>query len=113
MSSAIIRTGGQQYRVSAGDVLRLANIAGDAGQDVVFDEVLALLGDTTNPDQSTPVQTTLGQPLVSGAKVTAQIVRHGRGEKLIVFKFKRRKRYKRKNGHRQNFTEVKITGISA
>ena len=55
----------------------------------------------------------LGQPLVQGAKVTAQIVRHGRGEKLIVFKFRRRKRYKRKNGHRQNFTEVKITGISA
>jgi large subunit ribosomal protein L21 len=103
MSSAIIRTGGQQYRVSAGDVLRLANIAGDAGQDVVFDEVLALLGDGAK----------LGQPLVQGAKVTAQIVRHGRGEKLIVFKFRRRKRYKRKNGHRQNFTEVKITGISA
>ena len=103
MSSAIIRNGGQQFRVSAGDVLHLASIQGDAGQDVVFDEVLALLGDST----------TLGQPLVKGAKVTAQIVRHLRGEKLIVFKFRRRKRYKRKNGHRQNFTEVKITGISA
>jgi large subunit ribosomal protein L21 len=103
MSSAIFRTGGQQYRVSAGDVLRLATIAGDAGQDVVFDEVLAVLGDST----------TLGQPLVKGAKVTAQIVRHDRGEKLVIFKFKRRKRFKRKNGHRQNFTEVKITGISA
>jgi len=103
MSSAIIRNGGQQFRVSAGDVLRLASMQGDAGQDVVFDEVLALLGDST----------TLGQPLVKGAKVTAQIVRHLRGEKLIVFKFRRRKRYKRKNGHRQNFTEVKITGISA
>jgi large subunit ribosomal protein L21 len=107
MSSAIIRTGGQQYRVSAGDVLRLANIAGDAGQDVVFDEVLALLGDGSSDTAK------LGQPLVQGAKVTAQIVRHGRGEKLVVFKFRRRKRYKRKNGHRQNFTEVKITGISA
>jgi|SRR4051812_39289048 len=103
MSSAIFRNGGQQYRVAAGDVLRIANITGDAGQDVVFDEVLALMGDST----------TLGQPLIKGAKVTAQIVRHGRGEKLVVFKFKRRKRYKRKNGHRQNFTEVKITGISA
>jgi large subunit ribosomal protein L21 len=103
MSSAIIRNGGQQFRVSAGDVLRLATIPGDAGQDVVFDEVLALLGDST----------TLGQPLVKGAKVTAQIVRHLRGEKLVVFKFRRRKRYKRKNGHRQNLTEVKITGISA
>ncbi len=107
MSSAIIRTGGQQFRVSAGDVLRLATIAGDAGQDVVFDEVLALLGDDSSESAK------LGQPLVQGAKVTAQIVRHGRGEKLIVFKFRRRKRYKRKNGHRQNFTEVKITGISA
>lgn len=103
MSSAIIRNGGQQFRVSAGDVLRLASIPGDAGQDVVFDEVLALLGDST----------TLGQPLIKGAKVTAQIVRQMRGEKLVVFKFKRRKRYKRKNGHRQNLTEVKITGISA
>ena len=84
-------------------MLRLATIAGDAGQDVVFEEVLAVVGDAT----------TLGQPLVKGAKVTAQIVRHARGEKLIVFKFRRRKRYKRKNGHRQNLTEVKITGISA
>jgi len=107
MSSAIIRTGGQQYRVAAGDVLRLANIAGDAGQDVVFDEVLALLGDGSSEAAK------LGQPLVQGAKVTAQIVRHGRGEKLVIFKFRRRKRFKRKNGHRQNFTEVKITGISA
>ena len=103
MSSAIIRSGGQQFRVAAGDVLRLASIPGDAGQDVVFDEVLALLGDST----------TLGQPLIKGAKVTAQIVRHMRDEKLVVFKFRRRKRYKRKNGHRQNLTEVKITGISA
>jgi large subunit ribosomal protein L21 len=107
MSSAIIRSGGQQFRVSAGDVLRIASITGDAGQDVVFDEVLALLGDSSSETAK------LGQPLVQGAKVTAQIVRHGRGEKLVIFKFKRRKRFKRKNGHRQNFTEVKITGISA
>ena len=102
MSSAIIRSGGQQFRVAAGDVLRLASIPGDAGQDVVFDAVLALLGDST----------TLGQPLIKGAKVTAQIVRHVRGEKLIVFKFKRRKLYKRKKVHSQNLKEVKITGIS-
>jgi large subunit ribosomal protein L21 len=107
MSSAIFRSGGQQYRVSTGDVLRLATISGDAGQDVVFDEVLALLGGSSSGE------TTLGQPLVKGAKVTGQIVRHGRGEKLVVFKFRRRKRFKRKNGHRQNFTEVKITAISA
>ena len=103
MTSAIIRTGGQQYRVSEGDTLRIATLAGDAGQSIVFDEVLALGGETI----------TIGQPLVKGAKVTAEIVSHGRGEKIVVFKFRRRKRYKRKMGHRQNFTAVKITSISA
>lgn len=103
MTSAIFRSGGQQFRVSEGDTLRVATLAGEAGQAVVFDEVLAVLGDTT----------AIGQPLVKGAQVKAEIVLHGRGEKLIVFKFKRRKRFKRKMGHRQNFTEVKITSISA
>jgi len=103
MTSAIFRSGGQQFRVTEGDVLRVATLAGEAGQGVVFDEVLAVLGDSPN----------IGKPLVSGAQVQAEIVRHGRGEKLIVFKFRRRKRFKRKMGHRQNFTEVKITSISA
>jgi large subunit ribosomal protein L21 len=103
MTSAIFRSGGQQFRVIEGDVLRVATLAGDAGQSVVFDEVLAVLGDSPN----------IGKPLVKGAQVKAEIVRHGRGEKLIVFKFRRRKRFKRKMGHRQNFTEVKITSISA
>ena len=103
MTSAIIRTGGQQYRVSEGDVLRLANLAGDAGSAITFDEVLAVGGD----------KSVIGQPLVKGAKVTAEIVRHLRGEKLVVFKFRRRKRFKRKNGHRQDYTMVKITSISA
>ncbi len=103
MTSAIFRSGGHQFRVSEGDTLRVATLAGEAGQSVVFDEVLAVLGDTPS----------IGMPLVSGAKVQAEIVRHGRGPKLIVFKFKRRKRFKRKMGHRQNFTEVKITSITA
>jgi len=103
MTSAIFRSGGQQFRVSEGDTLRVATLVGEAGQAVVFEEVLAVLGDTTS----------IGQPLVKGAQVKAEIVQHGRGEKLIVFKFKRRKRFKRKMGHRQNFTEVKITSISA
>jgi large subunit ribosomal protein L21 len=103
MTSAIFRTGGQQYRVSEGDLLRIASLTGDVGEAVVFDEVLALAGDSVS----------IGQPLVAGAKVTAEIVEHGRGEKLVVFKFRRRKRYKRKMGHRQNFTAVKITAISA
>ena len=103
MTSAIFRSGGQQFRVSEGDTLRVATLVGEAGQAVVFEEVLAVLGDTTS----------IGQPLVKGAQVKAEIVQHGRGEKLIVFKFRRRKRFKRKMGHRQNFTEVKITSISA
>jgi large subunit ribosomal protein L21 len=103
MTSAIIRTGGKQYRVSEGDTLQVATLGGDAGQAVVFDQVLAIGGDKPS----------LGVPLVAGARVEAQIVRHGRGEKLIVFKFKRRKRYQRKMGHRQGFTEVRITSISS
>ena len=103
MTSAIIRTGGRQYRVSEGETLKVATLGGDAGAAVTFDEVLAIVGD----------KPALGTPLVSGAKVQAEIVRHGRGEKLVVFKFRRRKRYKRKMGHRQAFTEVKITSISA
>src|SRR5262245_27453936 len=103
MTSAIFRSGGHQFRVSEGDTLRVATLTGEAGQSVVYDEVLAVLGDTAS----------IGQPLVAGAKVQAEIVRHGRGPKLIVFKFKRRKRHKRKMGHRQNFTEVKITSITA
>ena len=103
MTSAIFRSGGQQFRVSEGDTLRVATLAGDAGSSVVFDEVLAVLGDAAK----------IGQPLVAGAKISAEIVQHGRGEKLIVFKFRRRKRFKRKMGHRQGFTEVKITSISA
>jgi large subunit ribosomal protein L21 len=102
MTSAIIRTGGQQFRVTEGDRLRIASLVGEAGQAVVFDEVLAIGGD----------KPAIGTPLIPGAKVTAEIVQHGRGEKLIVFKFRRRKRYKRKMGHRQNFTEVKITSIA-
>ena len=103
MTSAIFRSGGQQYRATEGDRLRIASLPGEAGETVVFDEVLALVGE----------QAAIGQPLVAGAKVSAEIVSHGRGEKLIVFKFRRRKRNKRKMGHRQGFTEVKITAISA
>lgn len=103
MTSAIIRTGGKQYRVTQGDTLRVATLGGNEGEPIVFDEVLAIVGD----------EPSIGTPLVAGARVQAEIVRHGRGEKLIIFKFKRRKRYKRKMGHRQNFTEVRITSIAS
>lgn len=100
---AIIRTGGKQYRVEPGTRLRVPTLLGDAGASVEFNEVL-LGSDGQN------VRT--GVPTLSGAKVTAEIVKHGKEDKIIVFKFKRRKNYARKQGHRQKFTEVRITDIS-
>jgi large subunit ribosomal protein L21 len=101
---AVIKTGGKQYRVAEGDTLRVEKLAGKPGDAVTFDQVL-LVGGTD--------QAKVGRPLVSGAKVKAEIVAQERGEKLIVFKLKRRKNYRRKLGHRQPYTQVKITGISA
>jgi large subunit ribosomal protein L21 len=100
---AVIRTGGKQYRVSEGDTLRVEKLAGDVGSSITFAEVLMLGGDKVQ----------VGKPLVKGAKVSAQIVAQDRAKKIIVFKMRRRKNYRRKNGHRQWFTEVKITGIGA
>src|SRR3970040_1580336 len=103
MSYAIFRTGGKQFRAEAGVTLRIPSIEGEPGAKVVFDDVL--LG-----TDGKSVKT--GAPTVSGAKVTGEIVKHGRGDKIVVFKFKRRKNYARKQGHRQGFTEVKINAIS-
>jgi large subunit ribosomal protein L21 len=103
MPYAIIRTGGKQFRAEPGATLRIPSIEGEAGSKVEFDDVL--LG-----SDGKSVKT--GAPLVGGAKVTGEIVKHGRGEKIIVFKFKRRKNYARKRGHRQGFTEVRIKSIS-
>ena len=100
---AVIRTGGKQYRVSEGDVLRIEKLAGDVGNAISFDEVLLVGGD----------KVTVGKPLVTGAKVAAQITAQEKAKKVIVFKMRRRKNYRRKNGHRQQYTEVKITGITA
>jgi large subunit ribosomal protein L21 len=100
---AVIRTGGKQYRVSEGETLRVEKLAGDVGSTITFGEVLMLGG----------AKVQVGKPLVKGAKVSAQIVAQDRGKKIIVFKMRRRKNYRRKNGHRQWFTELKITGISA
>jgi large subunit ribosomal protein L21 len=101
---AIIKTGGKQYRVAVGDKLRIEKLASGVGEAVVFDQVL-LVG---NGDAAQ-----IGTPMVAGAKVSGVVKAHGRGKKLIVYKFRRRKNYRRKNGHRQSFTEVEITGISA
>ncbi|HWJ21601.1 MAG TPA: 50S ribosomal protein L21 [Gemmatimonadaceae bacterium] len=103
MTYAIIRTGGKQYRVEPGKTYRIPSLVGDAGGKVEFNDVL--LGSDGNNVRT-------GVPSLSGAKVTGEIVKHGRGEKIVVFKFKRRKNYARKQGHRQGFTEVKINDIT-
>ena len=100
---AVIKTGGKQYRVSEGQKLRVEKLPGSADDKITFGEVLLVSGDSPK----------IGQPLVKGASVAAEITAQARGEKLIVFKFKRRKNFRRKNGHRQLYTELKITGISA
>ncbi len=99
---AVIRTGGKQYRVSEGQLLRVEKLAGSAGDKVTFSEVLLLGGDAPK----------VGRPLVPGAQVAAEISAQVRGKKLVVFKFRRRKNYRRKNGHRQPYTDVKIIGIN-
>jgi large subunit ribosomal protein L21 len=101
---AVIATGGKQYRVQEGETLRVEKLGSEPGATVTFDEVL-LVADGAN--------VTVGTPRVSGAKVTAQVVENGRGEKLLIYKYRRRKGYRRKTGHRQPYTAVKITGISA
>ena len=100
---AVIQTGGKQYRVAEGDKLRIEKMPGDVGSSVEFKDVLLVGGDTFK----------VGKPLVSGAKVSAKIVAQDRAKKIIVFKFKRRKNYRRKQGHRQYYTEIQVTGVSA
>ena len=101
---AVIKTGGKQYRVEQGSTIRVEKLAGDAGSKIDFSEVL-LVADGE--------KIKVGAPTVAGAKVSAEIVGQGLGEKLIIFKFRRRKAYRKKRGHRQAFTALKITGISA
>ncbi len=103
MSYAIIRTGGKQFRVEPGKKYRIPSVVGEAGGSIEFNDVL-LGSDGQN------VKT--GVPLLSGAKVTGEIVKHGLGDKIIVFKMKRRKNYAKKQGHRQGFTEVQINDIT-
>jgi large subunit ribosomal protein L21 len=98
---AVIKTGGKQYRVSKGDKIFVEKLPGNVGDAVSFDQVLLVGGDAIK----------IGKPLVSGAKVEAKILEHGRGEKIIIFKFRRRKNYHRKTGHRQPFTTLQITDI--
>jgi large subunit ribosomal protein L21 len=99
---AIIRTGGKQYKVAPGEKVKVEQIAAEVGAQVVLDQVL-LVGDGT--------EVRLGQPTISGAAVNATVLAHGRGEKIQIFKMRRRKHYQKHQGHRQGFTELKIEGI--
>jgi large subunit ribosomal protein L21 len=98
---AVIRTGGKQYRVAAEDVIKVDKVGGDPGQIVQFGEVLVVGGDSI----------TLGQPTIAGASVAAEVLEQGRGPKIIAFKKRRRKNSRRKRGHRQEFTLVRVTEI--
>jgi large subunit ribosomal protein L21 len=104
MSYAIIQTGGKQYRVSEGDILSVEKLAVETGKETTFSDVLLLV----NGDK-----VTLGAPLVSGASVQAEVVDQYKDDKVVAFKFKRRKGYHRTVGHRRQLTELKITKISA
>ena len=101
---AVIKSGGKQYRVQEGQTLKLEKLEVATGDSLDFDQVLLVADDD---------DVKVGAPLVEGAKVTAEVVSHGRGEKVRIIKFRRRKHSMRRQGHRQWFTEVKITGISA
>jgi large subunit ribosomal protein L21 len=98
---AIVKSGGKQYRVEEGDVLRLESLEAEVGQTVEL-PVLMLGGDAV----------TVGTPEVDGAKVQAEVVSHGRGDKIYVRKFKAKANYRRRTGHRQAYTEVRVTGIA-
>jgi len=99
---AVIRTGGKQYRVAPDDILEIEKIAGEAGDSVEFSDVLMIGGDA---------EPQVGAPLVEGAAVAGELVEHFRGEKILIFKKKRRSTYRRKRGHRQDLTRVRITDI--
>jgi len=100
---AVIKTGGKQYRVSSGEKLKVEQLAADVGSQITIDQVLLVAdGDKVS----------IGQPLVTGARVQATVVNHGRDDKVHIFKMRRRKHFKKQQGHRQNFTEIQVDKIS-
>jgi large subunit ribosomal protein L21 len=101
---AVIKTGGKQYRVAAGEKIKVEQIAADVGQEIVIDQVLAV---------GNGAEIKVGTPLVSGATVTATVLAHGKHEKVTIFKMRRRKHYQKRQGHRQQFTELQIGAIAA
>ncbi|HUP90189.1 MAG TPA: 50S ribosomal protein L21 [Longimicrobiales bacterium] len=98
---AIIRSGGKQFRAEPGKTIKVPSLDAEPGQTVTFDEVLVAGGDELK----------VGTPVVSGASVTGEVVKHGKEKKITIFKWKRRKNYRRKMGHRQDFTEVRVSEI--
>jgi len=99
---AVIKTGGKQYKVAAGEKIKVEQIAADVGQEIVIDQVLAV-------GEGSSIQ--VGTPLVLGATVTVTVLSHGRHDKVRIFKMRRRKHYQKRQGHRQNFTELQIGAI--
>ena len=101
---AVIKTGGKQYRIAAGEKLKIEQIPANIGDEIVLDQVLLVAdGDDLK----------MGRPLVTGASVQAKVLAQGRHDKVRIFKLRRRKHYQKHQGHRQNFTEIEITGITA
>jgi len=100
---ALIQTGGKQYKVNEGTILQIEKVAGEAGDNLVLDQILMINDENGN--------VTIGSPLVENAKVTAKILQQGRDKKVIVYKYKRRKNYRRKQGHRQPYTRLLIEKI--
>lgn len=101
---AVIKTGGKQYKVVAGEKIKIEQIAADVGQEITIDQVLAI---------GAGADLTVGTPLVTGASVLATVVAHGRHDKVRIFKMRRRKHYQKRQGHRQNYTEIQIGSVNA
>ena len=101
---AVIKTGGKQYKVAPGEKIKVEQIAADVGQEVTIDQVLAV---------GSGADLKVGTPLVTGASVVATVVAHGRHDKVRIFKMRRRKHYQKRQGHRQNFTEIQIGAVNA
>ena len=101
---AVIKTGGKQYRVAAGEKIKIEQIPAEVGTEITLDQVL-MVGEGESVK--------IGAPLVSGAKVTAKVIAQARGPKVLIFKMRRRKHYQKHQGHRQSYTELEISGIAA
>ena len=101
---AVIKTGGKQYRVNAGERIKVEKLVAEVGDTVTLDQILMV---------SDGEKTTIGSPIIKGASVKATVVSHGRGDKVMIFKMRRRKHYRKTQGHRQSFTEIKIEAIKA